>query len=97
MYINVLYELSLCVCLQHGPNHALFLLAGFYWRIKGNAYQAIECYRRAAHFAPLLYKDTAYVAMANVMLDIEALQEAVIFARAAVEIRPHEVIKYINN
>lgn len=68
-------------------------MAGFYWRIKGNAYQAIECYRRAAHFAPLLYKDTAYVAMANVMLDIEALEEAVIFARAAVEIRPHEVIE----
>ena len=27
------------------------------------------------------------------MLDIEALEEAVIFARAAVEIRPHEVIE----
>jgi len=54
-------------------------------------YQAIECYRRAAHFAPLLYKDTAYVALANVMLDVEALEEAVIFARAAVDIRPHEV------
>ena len=31
------------------------------------------------------------MAMANVMLDVEALEEAVIFARAAVEIRPHEV------
>ena len=35
--------------------------------------------------------------MANVMLDIEALEEAVIFARAAVEIRPHEVIEIMNN
>ena len=58
-------------------------------------YQAIECYRRAAHFAPQLYKDIAYVALANVMLDVEALEEAVIFARAAVEIRPHEVIECI--
>jgi len=69
----------------------LFSLAGFYWRLKGNTYQAIECYRRAAHFAPLLYKDVAYIALANVMLDIEALEEAAIFARAAVDIRPHEV------
>jgi len=66
-------------------------LAGFYWRLKGNTFQAIECYRRAAHFAPLLYKDVAYIALANVMLDIEALEEAAIFARAAVDIRPHEV------
>ena len=91
----IAYIKNLFTYIQHGPNHALFLLAGFYWRIKGNIYQAIECYRRAAHFAPLLYKDTAYVALANAMLDVEALQEAVIFARAAVDIRPHEVSEYI--
>ena len=41
---------------RNAKNWVLFNLAAAYWRIQGNAFEAIECSRRAFHFAPDKYK-----------------------------------------
>ena len=45
----------------------MYNLAAFYWRMKGNLNEAVECLRRALHFSPENYKDVALVSLANIL------------------------------
>ena len=56
--------------------------------IKGNAYEAIECSRRAYFFAPDEYRDSALVNMANVLHKQGFTRNATVLLESAVEINP---------
>ena len=45
----------------------LFNIAGLYWRIIGNNYHGIECFRRAIYTAPEKYADVPEVNLANIL------------------------------
>lgn len=64
----------------------LYNLAALVWRIRGEAYQAIECLRRALHFSPFLVRDIALVSLANVLHVSGAPNEALVVADAAVDV-----------
>lgn len=40
--------------LQNSSSWILLNLAAYYWRIKGNALEAVECLRQALYFSPRL-------------------------------------------
>jgi hypothetical protein len=50
------YSSILFRCLLHATQNktswVLYNMAAFYWRIKGNAPQVVECTRRALHYSP---------------------------------------------
>ena len=76
---------------QNGPNWALFNLASVYWRVIGDPSNAIECLRRAVHYAPSGAKDVGYIGLANVLHRQGFLNESVIMARAALDISRNSV------
>ena len=76
---------------QNGPNWALFNIASLFWRVQGDAHNAIECLRRAIHFAPNNAKDVGYIGLANVLHRHGFLNEAVISARAALDVNGDSV------
>ncbi|KAK7872505.1 hypothetical protein R5R35_014291 [Gryllus longicercus] len=64
-------------------------LAAVYWRIRGNAPNAVECARRAVHFAPRQYKDLALLTLGGLLQQAKALVEAALVLHAAVDHAPH--------
>ncbi|XP_012940375.1 tetratricopeptide repeat protein 17 [Aplysia californica] len=65
----------------------LYNMAAFYWRIKGNPYQAVECIRRALHHSPSrLQKDVALISLANILHRAKFSNEAAILVHAALEV-----------
>ena len=77
--------------LKHGPNWALFNLASLYWRALGDGYNSIECLRRAIHFAPGDSMDVGFIGLANTLHRHLFLDNAIIVARAALDMRPESV------
>ena len=71
---------------QNGPNWILFNIASLYWRVIGDPASAVECLRRAVHFAPSSTRDVGYIGLANVLHKQAFLNEAVIVARSALDI-----------
>ncbi|CAL1533702.1 unnamed protein product [Lymnaea stagnalis] len=63
----------------------LYNMAAFYWRIKGNPYQAVECIRRALHHSPRQQKDVALISLANILHRARFSNEAAILVHAALE------------
>ena len=71
---------------QHGPHWALFNMASLYWRVSGDPQNTVECLRRAIHFAPAEAKDVGYIGLASVLHRYGYLSDAVVVARAALDI-----------
>lgn len=62
--------------------------AAVYWRVKGEATEAVECLRRALHFSRWENKDVALLNLANVQHLSGHSQDAVVSLRQALEITP---------
>ena len=71
---------------QHGPHWALFNMASLYWRVSGDPQNTVECLQRAIHFAPAEAKDVGYIGLASVLHRYGYLSDAVVVARAALDI-----------
>ncbi|XP_071122223.1 tetratricopeptide repeat protein 17-like isoform X6 [Mytilus edulis] len=50
-----------------GPEWILYNVAGLYWRVIGNNYHGIECFRRSLYFVQPQYKDVPLVNLANIL------------------------------
>ncbi|WAR01221.1 TTC17-like protein [Mya arenaria] len=64
----------------------LYNMAAFYWRIKGDPYNVIECVRRALHYSPRHQKDVALISLANVLHRAQKSNEAAIVVHAALDV-----------
>lgn len=53
-YIRLRTSLFLFFSFKNSSSWVLLNLAAYYWRIKGNALEAVECLRRALYFSPRL-------------------------------------------
>ena len=65
----------------------------------GDPSNAIECLRRAIHYAPDKTADVSFVGLANVLHRVGYLNEAMIAARAALDIQIESVSQmciYVN-
>ena len=79
---------------RNNQNWVLFNLAAIYWRIEGNAFEAIECSRRSYHFAPAKYKDIPLLNMANVLHNHGYTKNATMIMRKAEKINPKQAIHH---
>ncbi|XP_025087686.1 tetratricopeptide repeat protein 17-like isoform X2 [Pomacea canaliculata] len=64
----------------------LYNMAAFYWRIKGEPFQAIECIRRALHYSPRHQKDVALISLANILHRARYSNEAAILVHSALDL-----------
>ncbi|XP_041131765.1 tetratricopeptide repeat protein 17-like isoform X2 [Polyodon spathula] len=64
----------------------LYNMAAFYWRMKNEPRQVVECSMRALHFSPRQHKDIALVNMANVLHRAHFSADAAILVHTALDI-----------
>lgn len=74
-----------------GPKWILFNLAGLYWRIIGNNYHGIECFRRAIYTAPDKYSDVPETNLANILYRWGRYDDALRVALYAKSLNEYEV------
>uniref|UniRef100_A0A182JD40 TPR_REGION domain-containing protein n=1 Tax=Anopheles atroparvus TaxID=41427 RepID=A0A182JD40_ANOAO len=60
-------------------------IASYYWRLKGNAPEAMECARRAVTLAPREFKDIALLSLGTVLQRSHQLNDSLVVLRAAVD------------
>lgn len=77
---------------QHKHHWGLYSLASVYWRALGDGYNSIECLRRSIDYANYQDKDIGYIGLANVLHRHGYLENAIITARAALDIRPNSPV-----
>ncbi|KAJ8678526.1 hypothetical protein QAD02_014313 [Eretmocerus hayati] len=70
-------------------------LASIYWRIKGNAYNALECSRRAIVKAPRQYRDIALLTTGGIFHAANKSREAAIILHTAIEYEPTESLHHL--
>ncbi|KAK4302085.1 hypothetical protein Pmani_025813 [Petrolisthes manimaculis] len=63
----------------------LYSLATQYWRVRAEPFQAMECVRRALHFAPRNYRYIPKVHLGNILHRARRSDEAVLVLHAAVD------------
>ncbi|XP_068627589.1 tetratricopeptide repeat protein 17 [Battus philenor] len=71
-------------------------LASLYWRVRGNAPKAIECSRRAIHYAPRAYKDIALLGLGTILHLGKMAEDAVVILNAAVDHNPNSYLSHFH-
>ncbi|KOB75773.1 Tetratricopeptide repeat protein 17 [Operophtera brumata] len=63
-------------------------LASIYWRVKGNVPKALECSRRAVHYAPRQFKNIALLCLGSILHRSKHSDDATVVLGAAVDHDP---------
>ncbi|XP_013140696.1 PREDICTED: tetratricopeptide repeat protein 17 isoform X3 [Papilio polytes] len=71
-------------------------LASMYWRLRGKAPKAIECSRRAIHYAPREFKDLALLGLGTILHVSKMTEDAVIVLNAAVDHNPNSYLNHFH-
>ncbi|XP_021119988.1 tetratricopeptide repeat protein 17 isoform X3 [Heterocephalus glaber] len=70
---------------KNASSWVLYNMASFYWRIKNEPYQVVECAMRALHFSSRHNKDIALVNLANVLHRAHFSADAAVVVHAALD------------
>nr|XP_004663393.2 tetratricopeptide repeat protein 17 isoform X3 [Jaculus jaculus] len=70
---------------KNSSSWVLYNMASFYWRIKNEPYQVVECTMRALHFSSRHNKDIALVNLANVLHRAHFSADAAVVVHAALD------------
>eukprot|EP00052_Salpingoeca_macrocollata_P018686 m.153771 g.153771 ORF g.153771 m.153771 type:complete len:836 (+) comp20768_c1_seq5:6-2513(+) len=71
---------------SHPKSTVLYNVATVFWRVMGNAREAIECVRHALHFSNVAHYDVPLVNLANVFQKMGRLEDAVTVSRLALQL-----------
>ncbi|XP_042315642.1 tetratricopeptide repeat protein 17 [Sceloporus undulatus] len=71
--------------MKNSSSWVLYNMASFYWRIKNEPYQVVECAMRALHFSTRHNKDIALINLANVLHRAHFSADAAIVVHAALD------------
>ncbi|XP_061466796.1 tetratricopeptide repeat protein 17 isoform X2 [Rhineura floridana] len=71
--------------MKNSSSWVLYNMASFYWRIKNEPYQMVECAMRALHFSTRHNKDVALINLANVLHRAHFSADAAIVVHAALD------------
>ncbi|EDW82682.1 uncharacterized protein Dwil_GK25005 [Drosophila willistoni] len=75
--------------LQHHPGSWKFhTLSSYYWRMRGNARQALPCARIAVMLAPPMFRDIPLLSLGTILFRMGRLADADLLLTAAVEHAP---------
>ncbi|RWS11143.1 Tetratricopeptide repeat protein 17-like protein [Dinothrombium tinctorium] len=79
---------------QNNTSWVLYTMASYYWRAKGNGYEAVECLRRALHCAPYNYKHIPLASLGNVLHRAHHTEEAAIVMHHAIDVSSENPISH---
>lgn len=78
----------------HRNTWQYYALSSFYWRLKGDAYQSVECARRAIYLAPRKYKDIPLLSLGTILQRARRHDDAAIVLEAATDFRSDSAENY---
>ncbi|RWS19182.1 Tetratricopeptide repeat protein 17-like protein, partial [Leptotrombidium deliense] len=79
---------------QNNTSWVLYTMASYYWRAKGNGFEAVECLRRALHCAPHNYKHIPLASLGNVLHRAHHSEEAAIVMHHAIDVSSENPISH---
>jgi len=86
---------KIAFALSQQPNSwILSTAAALYWRVKGNAVEAINCVRHSLFYAPNNMRDIPLISLANIMHRSGLFNDAIIATNMALEISPTFVVSH---
>jgi len=71
---------------------ALATLSALYWRVKGDAENAVRCLRYSLNISPGPYRDVPLISLANIYHQAGFLNSALVVGGKALEISPDSVV-----
>lgn len=80
------YGTKQCYYLQKPKSVSLYNQIGNFWRIKGDASRAIECFRRALAVSP--HNAEVLLNLARVLFTLQYLDDAIYLTRRSLEVQP---------
>ncbi|PKU30041.1 tetratricopeptide repeat protein hypothetical protein [Limosa lapponica baueri] len=83
--LDLPYSIHAFQHLRNSSSWVLYNMASFYWRIKNEPYQVVECAMRALHFSSRQNKDIALVNLANILHRAHFSADAAIVVHAALD------------
>uniref|UniRef100_A0A8C5T0Y2 Tetratricopeptide repeat protein 17 n=1 Tax=Laticauda laticaudata TaxID=8630 RepID=A0A8C5T0Y2_LATLA len=83
--LDLPYSIHAFQHLRNSSSWVLYNMASFYWRIKNDPYQVVECAMRALHFSTRHNKDVALINLANVLHRAHFSADAAIVVHAALD------------
>ena len=88
-------EMAFRITRAMGRNSTSWVLssaAALYWRVKGDAEQAVICLRHSLYYSPYSMKDIPLVSLANILHRAGLYNDALIVANQALEISQSFVV-----
>ena len=73
---------------KNSTSWVLSSAAALYWRVKGNAEEAVNCLRHSLYYAPFKMRDVPLISLANVFHRAGLYNDALITTYQALEISP---------
>eukprot|EP00128_Syssomonas_multiformis_P004112 Colp12_sorted_trinity150504_noHs@29575 len=80
---------------EHPNNAALINEAGNYWRVKGDTFQAVECFRKALFYTP--NNADVLLNLARVMLNMGFSKDAAIIMERALQLVPNSFLHHFTH
>lgn len=72
----------------HATTWQYYALSSYYWRLKGEAFEAIECSRRAIYLAPRAVKDIPLMSLGTILQRSGRHEDAALVLEAATDFMP---------
>ena len=77
---------------KNSTSWVLSSAAALYWRVKGNAKEAVNCLRHSLYYAPYKMRDVPLISLANIFHRAGLYNDALIATNQALEISPKLVV-----
>jgi len=90
-------EMATRIAIEMEKNSTSWVLstaAALYWRVKGQASEAVQCLRHSLYYAPREMKDIPLVSLANILHRAGLYNDALIVTNMALEISPQVVVTH---
>lgn len=88
-FANKQYVKSLASGLEdNSKSWKYYTLSSYYWRMKGNAFEALECVLRALTYVPRKFKDIPLLSLGSILYRSHQWQDAEVILQAAIDHAP---------
>ena len=90
-------DMATRIALEMDKNSTSWVLstaAALYWRVRGQASEAVQCLRHSLYYAPREMKDVPLVSLANILHRAGLYNDALIVTNMALEIAPKVVVTH---
>lgn len=92
---EIIYNVAMKGLLNNPTSWKFHMLGSYYWRLVGDAKNALECARLSVFLAPETHKDIPLLSLGTILVRAELWDDAEIILKSAIEYGPEHGENYI--